>query len=211
MNLTIVNAGDPVLRQAARPLGAEEVGGDYVRSLVSDMKELMRSVEAVGLAAPQVGESVQLAVIEDRLEDMASLSDERRNDLEVEPVPFQVIINPKLVRSGEEERLFFEGCLSVPGYMGLVARAREVQVEALNEKGEHIRIAAVGWHARILQHEIDHLRGILYIDHMEKESFTTDANHAKFWNSRSVELKRLLERKAGRFSGSVITDVPQTK
>jgi peptide deformylase len=95
-----------------------------------------------------------------------------------------VIINPRLTL--HEARLdFFEGCLSVDGFQGIVPRAREVTVEALNHQGEPITINAAGWYARILQHEIDHLNGLLYIDRMYTRTFTTSRNGARLWHGQS--------------------------
>ncbi|HEX5604063.1 MAG TPA: peptide deformylase, partial [Pyrinomonadaceae bacterium] len=95
-------------------------------------------------------------------------------------VPFHVIINPKLTLLGNESAQFFEGCLSVEGFQAIVDRSLNVRVECLNERGEEITINAHGWYARILQHEIDHLNGTLYIDWMKTRSFTTSENLLRF-------------------------------
>jgi peptide deformylase len=128
-----------------------------------------------------VGVSLQIAVIEDREEYLKFLKPEDVKARDRRPVAFHVIINPTLtILHSEKQANFFEGCLSVDGYMGKVSRALEVKVDALNEKGEPITIHAQGWYARILQHEIGHLNGTLYIDHMDTKTFTTVENYKKY-------------------------------
>lgn len=184
--LKIVQAGEPVLRRRARDLSPEEMTSPAVRQLVSLMRETMRDAPGVGLAAPQVGVDVRLAVIEDRAEYQAALPAEELAAREREPVDFHVIINPRLVVEDPEPVEFYEGCLSVSGFSALVRRARGVRVEAFNENGEAITLQARGWYARILQHEIDHLDGMLYIDRMEPRSFSTLENHRRHWASRQL-------------------------
>jgi peptide deformylase len=169
MHLKIVQAGDPVLRESARPLTAAEIASAEVSQLIEMMRETMRDAPGVGLAAPQIGLPLQLAVIEDVAEVEAT---------ERKPVPFHVIINPRLAL-GDERVEFFEGCLSVEGYQAVVGRARTVEVAALDHRGEPVTIAASGWYARILQHEIDHLDGTLYIDRMRTRTFCTARNAAR--------------------------------
>ena len=101
-------------------------------------------------------------------------------------LPFQVIVNPTLSIVDSTPKLFFEGCLSVAGFTALVPRAAKVRVEGLDENGEPLTIDAEGWHARILQHEIDHLHGRLYLDSMLPRSFMTSANHARCWKDMPV-------------------------
>jgi peptide deformylase len=186
MVLKIVQAGEPVLRRRARDLTPEEMTSPAVRQLISLMRETMRDAPGVGLAAPQVGVDVRLAVIEDRAEYQAGLSAEELAARERKPVDFHVIINPRLVVEDPEPVEFYEGCLSVSGFSALVRRARGVRVEAFNENGEALSLQARGWYARILQHEIDHLDGMLYIDRMEQRSFSTLENHRRHWASRQV-------------------------
>ena len=186
MMLKIVQAGEPVLRRRARDLSPEEMTSPVVRQLISLMRETMRDAPGVGLAAPQVGVDVRLAVIEDRAEYQAALPAEELAARERKPVDFHVIINPRLVVEDPEPVEFYEGCLSVSGFSALVRRARGVRVEAFNESGEAITLQARGWYARILQHEIDHLDGMLYIDRMEPRSFSTLENHRRHWASRQL-------------------------
>jgi peptide deformylase len=165
----------------------DEIKSDSVQQLIELMRETMRDAPGVGLAAPQVGVSLQLAVIEDRAEYCGDLSTEQLAERERSPVPFHVIINPEISVYPNDSVQFFEGCLSVSGFVGLVGRARAVQVKCLNEHGERVVINAQGWYARILQHEIDHLMGTLYIDRMEPRSFMTAANFARFWRDGTID------------------------
>lgn len=176
MILKIRAVGDPVLRQKARLLSPDEVVSAETRQLIAAMQETLRDAPGVGLAAPQVGEGMQLAVIEDREEYFKTLDPAVVAERERKPVPFHVIINPVLTLEPEEEVDFFEGCLSLPGYTASVRRARHVRVECLDERGKPRVIHASGWYARILQHEIDHLQGSLYIDRMRSETFSSLEN-----------------------------------
>ena len=112
---------------------------------------------------------------------------------ERKPVAFHVIINPVLTLESAPEVEFFEGCLSLPGYVALVPRARKVKVECLDEHGKPRVIQASGWYARILQHEIDHLAGRLYVDRMRSETLSSLENFTRHWKGKSIaEVKRLL-------------------
>jgi peptide deformylase len=193
MILKIRSAGDPVLRGRARPLTTEEIVSSRTHELIAAMRETMRDAPGVGLAAPQVGLPLQLAVIEDREETMQELSKEVLAERERKPVPFHVVINPVLTLESEPEVEFFEGCLSLPGLVALVPRARKVKVECLNEHGHKQVIRASGWYARILQHEIDHLHGGIYVDRMRSATLSTTDNFARHWKGKSIpEVKRLL-------------------
>lgn len=119
--------------------------------LIKDMWETMRDAPGVGLAAPQVGESIRVLVAE--YEDEAV-----------------TLVNPEIIKRSEDEELGTEGCLSIPGYVGDdVARASAITVKGRDAKGKEIRVKADGWFARVLQHEIDHLDGVLYTDHIPAE------------------------------------------
>jgi len=187
MKLKIVQAGDPVLRKQGRPLTKDEIRSPSIQLLIDLMRNTMREAPGVGLAAPQIGKSIQLAVIEDRAEYLTRLSADEIAETQRAAIPFHVIINPKLTILGKSSAQFFEGCLSVTGYQAIVDRALNVRVECLNEQGEKITIKAQGWYARILQHEIDHLNGTLYIDRMKTRTLTSGENMTKFWNNQSIE------------------------
>jgi len=182
MILPIVQAGDPILRRVGRELTVDEIKSSTVQELITSMRDTMRLAPGVGLAAPQIGQSVQLAVIEDRAEYMEHVSADQLKERHRSAIEFHVIINPKIVLLDAPSAEFFEGCLSVEGYQAVVRRAYRVRVECLNENAAPITINAEGWYARILQHEIDHLNGKLYIDRMETRTFTTNENLIKDWN-----------------------------
>jgi len=184
---TILQVGAPVLRQRARPLSLEEIRSESIQRLIESMRETMREAPGVGLAAPQIGYSIQLAVVEDRAEYLEGIPAEALAQRERAQVPFHVLINPRLYLEHHAVVEFFEGCLSLTDYVALVPRAVEVRVECLNERGEPIAIQARGWYARILQHEIDHLHGTLYIDRMLSRSFMSAENLARYWQDQSQE------------------------
>ena len=189
--LEIVQAGNPVLRQKARELTPAEIASKEFQILIESMRQAMYEAPGVGLAAPQVGLSVQLAVIEDRAEYQKDVPEEQLRERERRPVPFHVIINPRITKTSHDKAEFFEGCLSVTGFSALVPRARTVHVETLNERGVKGTLEASGWYARILQHEIDHLQGILYIDRMRSQSFTSLDNWTEFWKGKPIsEIKK---------------------
>jgi peptide deformylase len=186
MRLKIVQAGDPVLRQMARPLTREEIVSPDIQRLIHDMRETMHDAPGVGLAAPQVGLSLQLAVVEDRAEILRDLPPEQLAERERRPVPFHVLINPVIRSQADEAVDFFEGCLSVADFIALVPRAKSVKVEFLDERAEPRVVEAAGWYARILQHEIDHLNGGLYLDRMRSRSFACVENFNRYWKGRPV-------------------------
>ena len=186
MRLKIVQVGDAVLRAGARELTRDEIRSDEIQRLIRDMRETMHDAPGVGLAAPQVGLPLQLAVIEDREEYLKNAPAAELAEKERAPVPFHVIINPQIEIVGDDNVEFFEGCLSLSGFSALVPRARQVRVTYLNEFAEEKAVVATGWYARILQHEIDHLHGTIYIDRMRSRSFTSIDNLTRFWKNKST-------------------------
>ena len=190
MKLKILQVGEPVLRQPARPLAVEEILSPPIQQLIELMRDTMQDAPGVGLAAPQIGLPLQLAVIEDRLEYHREIPAEQLAARRRVPIPFHVLINPQLSMAQASEVAFFEGCLSLTGFVALVPRALAVQVQCMNERGEPLVIHAEGWYARILQHEIDHLNGTLYIDRMAAQSFMSSMNYTRFWQEKAVEQVR---------------------
>lgn len=201
MILPLREAGDPGLRQPSRELTASEIISPAVQELIGSMFETMRAAPGVGLAAPQIGMPLQLAVIEDRQEYIDKLPAEHAAARLRSAVPPHVIINPQLTLGDEGAEAnahpgveFFEGCLSLPGFTAIVPRAFSVRVDCLNERAEPVTIRARGWYARILQHEIDHLHGTLYIDRMLTRSFMGRENFERHWKDVPVaEFRRLLD------------------
>jgi peptide deformylase len=186
MRLKIAQVGERVLRERARLLSIEEIRSDVIGRLIADMRETMYDAPGVGLAAPQVGLSLQLAVIEDREDWLKDVAPEQLADRERRPVPFHAIINPRIVESSSEQVEFFEGCLSLAGFSAVVPRSRRVRVECLDERGDPRVIEATGWYARILQHEIDHLFGNVYIDRMRARTFMSVDNFSRHWRAKPV-------------------------
>jgi peptide deformylase len=186
MRLKIVQVGEAVLRTPARPLTRQEVTTDQITRLITDMRETMYDAPGVGLAAPQVGVPLQLAVIEDREDFLKAIPPSELEEKERRPVPFHVIINPKIELIGDDPVQFFEGCLSLSGFSALVPRSRQVRVSYWNEHAEEKSVLATGWYARILQHEIDHLHGTLYIDKMHPRSFSSFENLNRYWKAKPI-------------------------
>ncbi|MBV8730165.1 MAG: peptide deformylase [Acidobacteriia bacterium] len=192
MRLKIVQAGEAVLRSRARELTREELRDAEIRQLIEWMRETMRDAPGVGLAAPQVGLALQLAVIEDPEEGQRAIAPERLAERGRRPVPFHVIVNPSIELTGEPVE-FFEGCLSLAGLTALVPRAVAARVRCWNHEGDPITIEADGWYARILQHEIDHLNGTMYVDRMHSRSLMTVEHLTKHWNHLPIsEVKQRL-------------------
>ena len=151
MILDIVQIGDPVLRRKAHKIN--QIDRD-IRLLADDMVETLRDSGGVGLAAPQVGESIRMIVVEYPEDD----------SVEDSPMKTYKVINPEIIWRSEETVTGSEGCLSIPGYVGNVERNESIKVKGLSVFGRPLKINASGWLARIFQHEIDHLEGICYID-----------------------------------------------
>jgi len=181
VRLQIAQIGEQVLRAPANELSRQDILSPKTQELIEHMRDTMRNAPGVGLAAPQVGVPLQLAVIEDREEYQKKFTPAQLSERQRQPIPFHVIVNPRIVSVDNTGLEFFEGCLSMAGYSAIVPRARAVTVEHLNEHAENKRVEAVGWYARILQHEIDHLAGVLYVDRMRACTLTTLENLERFW------------------------------
>jgi peptide deformylase len=154
----LVPSSDPVLRQKAKKV---RDFGSSLQALIDDMTDTMRQAPGVGLAAPQIGVSLRVAVIE-----LPEVDDEEEATKDPYRGKLIVICNPEIVKSwGEEERQ--EACLSMPRYAGDVTRATRVVIKAQDRRGKQIRIRAEGFLARVLQHEIDHLNGMVFVDRVE--------------------------------------------
>ena len=186
MRLEIRKYGDPVLRAKGRRIEAVD---DNLRALAENMLETMAAANGVGLAAQQVGQAVQLTVLDvSQVEDRPStmkLNDQAVAELEAE-MPL-VLLNP-VIRLGEETELGNEGCLSFPEITADIERAISVEVEAETLEGDEVRIEATGLLARALQHEVDHLNGILFIDRM---SSAAKASHSSRLKRLQKETERL--------------------
>jgi peptide deformylase len=162
----VLRMGHPVLRQRARPV--EQLGTPELHALVQDMKDTMAAMNGAGLAAPQIGVSQRIVIF-------GVQQNPRYPD--AEEVPFTVLVNPKLVMLTREVEEDWEGCLSVPGMRGVVPRYTKLRYSGFDEHGNPIEREAEGFHARVVQHEVDHLDGILYpqrITDMSKFGFTRE-------------------------------------
>jgi peptide deformylase len=151
--------GHPALRVKAREVRPEEISTKWFRDLVRDMVDTMRAEDGVGIAAPQLGESVRVSVIE--------FGGENERYPSMKDQALSVFVNPRLTVLDPQTEGFWEGCLSVPGLRGYVERPRRVSVEYVDEKGQSRSLEADGFLAVVLQHEFDHLDGVLYIDRVK--------------------------------------------
>jgi len=194
MILKIIQTGDPVLRKKASELNLEQLKSPATQQLIDLMIATLRDRPGVGLAAPQVGESLQIIVVEDKKKYHEKVSEELLDAQSRKPVSLKVIINPILqIENDTDSELFFEGCLSVDGYAAIVPRAKKVSISGVDRQGKKISFTAEGWFARILQHEVDHLNGSLYIDKMLPRTFITDKHYADKWlKSDPLELKKYI-------------------
>ena len=150
----IVTHPDPVLRRKARKVTDF---GPELQELIDDLVETMRAAPGVGLAAPQLDTSIQLIVVE--------FGDEENDDI---PPKLYTVVNPEIIKPSREKEMGTEGCLSIPGFVGDIERPVSATVKGQNRHGQPLKIKAHGWLARIFQHEVDHLNGILFIDRAEK-------------------------------------------
>jgi len=163
--------GHPVLRTPARALDRAELKSVTIQQLIDDMVETMTEYRGVGLAAPQVHEGLRLFV--------ALLDADESGDTRSDPV---AIINPEISVVGREVVEDWEGCLSIPDVRGLVPRAREITVRAFDRKGDRLEIGAHDFPARVIQHEADHLDGVLFLDRMRSlGSLTFLDEYSRFW------------------------------
>ena len=164
--LDIVTIPEPVLRKKARKVTDF---GSELQNLIDNMVETMRQAPGVGLAAPQVNSLTRVIVVE--------FGDEEDEDA---PKKLFTVVNPEIVRASTETEMGVEGCLSIPDFIGEVERANAVTIKGQNRRGQPVRIKAEGWLARIFQHEIDHLEGVLFTDRAQK-----------IWKAESEEEKAI--------------------
>lgn len=174
--LPIVTAGDPVLRRPAETYDGQLEPELFAR-FVEALRETMHAAPGVGLAAPQVGVPLRVAVIEDPAPVDEAVRDARGRV----PQPFRVLVNPVYEPVGPERAAFYEGCLSVPGWQAVVPRHLRVRLRAQDEHGRPVDEEFTGWPARIVQHETDHLDGTLYLDRAETRSFTSQELLVEHW------------------------------
>lgn len=166
-----------MLREQARELTAAEIGSPEIRRLIDDMIETMHEYGGIGLAAPQVHEPIQLAIIE--------FEDDNPRYGKTGSQPLQVFINPKIKVLDATEQGYWEGCLSVPEIRGLVYRPRKIQVDYLDQDGKPQSRVAEGFLATVFQHELDHLAGTLFVDRVRNEPGKTPIafleEYSRYW------------------------------
>jgi len=174
--LKVARMGHPVLRAKARALDKAEIRSAAIQKLIDDMLDTMSEYHGVGLAAPQVHEGVRLFV--------AALDSGDDDEEESEAI---AIINPEITIVGSDVVEDWEGCLSIPDIRGRVPRAREIKVRALDRTGARIELSAHDFPARVIQHETDHLDGVLFFDRMDSfETLTFLDEFGRYWNARDV-------------------------
>jgi len=166
----VIQAGAPALRERAREIEPARIESGEIQELIAEMLASCRA-RGVGLAAPQLGTSLRVIVLEDTEEGMSDVSAGDRAAQRRAPFAAKVIINPVLTPVGDASAAFFEGCLSVAGYRAVVRRHLRVRCRGLGGDGTAVDFEASGWMARILQHEVDHLNGVLYVDRMDSRTF----------------------------------------
>ena len=180
--LKVARMGHPVLRARAKLLEPADIKSPRIQQLIDDMFETMQEYQGVGLAAPQVHESLRLFVA-----GFAPGVDDDDEEEEEERVPLMALINPEISVVGEDTADDWEGCLSIPDIRGRVTRAREIKVTAYDRRGRRVEINARGFTARVIQHETDHLDGVLFFDRMESlETLTFLDEFGKYWSRRHV-------------------------
>lgn len=175
----ICRMGNPILRKKAQDISKDYLLSDSFRQLLFDLKDSMKHYGGIGIAAPQVGVDLQVAIIE--------LNGLNRYGEEIN-LPLTAFVNPRISYLTEEEQGFWEGCLSVPGLRGFVERPSKIKVNYLNEKGEEKEIMASGFLATVLQHELDHLQGVLYIDRIKDPKLLSyQEEFEQFIQERTIE------------------------
>ena len=181
----IVQAGHPVLRQQAAVFDGQ-LDSSELAALIALMREVMHDAPGVGLAAPQLGIPLQLAVLEDQYDVDADTSAVRGRS----PLAFFAVINPSYRAVGTGTAAFYEGCLSLQGLQAVVPRHGSVRLDFTDPSGTARQQEFTGWQARIVQHETDHLQGILYIDRAELRSLSNNAEYAARWAHPDIGLAR---------------------
>ena len=174
--------GDPVLREAASNVDPAVIQTPEFKNLIKSMVQVMRSKKGSGIAAPQIGVGLQVFALEYTGQHFKRLKDHGFSDKEIKRmgvalIPLRVFINPEMKIVDSNMLAFREGCLSVEGFSALVPRAKEVEVTGLDDTGNRVVWRVAGWPARIVQHEMDHLKGNLYIDTMLYKTFMNNEWH----------------------------------
>ncbi len=172
--LKIARMGHPGIRQGTEPVSSEELHSQAIQRLIDDMVETMRDADGVGVAAPQVHVSKQIIAIE--------VSPENPRYPNHPAVPLMVLLNPMIIDHAETMEEGWEGCLSVPDLRGLVPRWTRVTVSGLDREGQVVALDAEGFFARVIQHEVDHLNGKVFLDRLpDLQTLTHLREYEQFW------------------------------
>jgi peptide deformylase len=180
--LKVAHMGHPVLRTRATAVPAGDIKGARIQRLIDDMFETMREYSGIGLAAPQVHESVRIFVAGLRPSEgpIVELADD--------DMPFVALVNPQITMIGDKVDEGWEGCLSIPDIRGSVPRAHEIKVEALDRKGQRVQFTARGLPSRVVQHETDHLDGVLFLERMRSlETLSFMDEYQRYWTKHEDE------------------------
>jgi peptide deformylase len=175
--LKVARLGHPVLRQKAQPVPVDDIRSAGIQRLIDDMVETMREYDGAGLAANQVHTLLQIAVIE---------VDANPRYPEAAAIPLTVVINPVVTPLSDEREDGWEGCLSVPDMRGMVSRHTAVRLECHDREGNRVDVVAKDFFARVIQHETDHLNGIVYVDRM---SDLRTLSHIAEWNKHWLGIR----------------------
>ncbi|KAI1890059.1 hypothetical protein AGOR_G00169320 [Albula goreensis] len=167
----VCQVGDPVLRVRAAEVEPGAVLGEEVQRVISTLVKVMRKVECMGLSAPQIGVPMRILAMEYPERMLKDIPPTIRQARGLVPIPLRVFINPQLRICDSRQNVFLEGCESISGFAACVPRYHSVEVSGLNEKAEAVTWQVSGWPARIVQHEMDHMDGVLYTDRMDSRTF----------------------------------------
>jgi len=180
--LKVARMGHPVLRARARAIDPAEIRSPRIQTLIDDMFETMKEYQGVGLAAPQVHESLRIFVA-----GFAPRDPDEEDEDEQDRVPLMALINPEITAVGDTIVEDWEGCLSIPEIRGRVPRARQIVVQACDRRGKRIELRASGYTARVIQHETDHLDGVLFFDRMRSlDTLTYLEEFGRYWRREEV-------------------------
>ena len=184
----VVQIGDPVLRKVAKPVDVDRLSSREVQNIVNQMRQILKKYDAYGISAPQLGVPLCMFAIQVTKRQLNQQDDETIKLAGIEETPFKLFINPEIKILGNETLVEREGCCSMNGYSAKVTRHKSVQISGYNEFGEQVTWKAKDWNARIVQHEMDHLNGILFTDKM----YLPESLEFKYWkvvNTKNGEFR----------------------
>jgi peptide deformylase len=181
--LKVARMGHPVLRARAKAVDPADIRSPRIQQLIDDMFDTMREYQGVGLAAPQVHESLRIFVA-------GFMPGEDEEEEGSRGVPMMALINPEITPVGDATEEDWEGCLSIPDIRGRVPRARQIVVQAYDRRGKRVELRAGGFTARVIQHETDHLDGVLFFDRMKGfQSLTFLEEFGRYWSGQEVPVE----------------------